>query len=328
MIITRTPFRITLGGGGTDLPSYYERYGGYLISAAIDRYMYVTINKRFEDTIRVSYLKTEIRSEVDEIEHPLVREALKLLKIRSGIEITSVADLPAKSGLGSSGSFTIGLLNALHAYKREFLKPQELAEEAFHIEAEILKEPVGKQDQYIAAFGGIISMDIKKNGKVIVDTHILSEDSMDQLESNTLFFYTGFQRHASEILSYQSKSIKQDKNKVINSMHQIKKIGKQCLVRLRKGDIDWFGESLDEHWKIKKQISSRMTDKAIDELYNIALENGAIGGKIMGAGGGGFFMFYCVENKLKLRRVMAQQGLKEVRFRIDHEGSKVLVNLR
>jgi D-glycero-alpha-D-manno-heptose-7-phosphate kinase len=199
MIITRTPFRITLGGGGTDLPSYYRKYGGFLISAAVNKHMYITVNKRFEESIRVSYSKTETVKKILEIEHPIVREALDLLGIKPGIEITSIADLPAGSGLGSSGSFTIGLLNALHAYKREYLTPRELAEEAFYIEAEILGEPVGKQDQYIAAYGGIISIDIDKNGKVTVETQVLSDDTMDQFESNTLFFYTGLQRNASDI---------------------------------------------------------------------------------------------------------------------------------
>lgn len=328
MIITRTPFRITLGGGGTDLTSYYEKYGGFLISAAIDRYMYITVNKRFEEEIRLSYSKTEIVNHVDEIKHPIVREALRLVGIDSGIEITSIADLPAQSGLGSSGSFTVGLLNALHAYKKEFLTPKQLAEEAFHIEAEILKEPVGKQDQYIAAYGSIISMDIDKMGNVEVNTHILSDDAMDQLENNTLYFYTGIQRRTSDVLGDQSKSVKRDENIVIESMHKIKEIGKECLVRLKANDVDWFGNSLDMHWNIKKQISTKMSDGDIDKWYETAKENGAIGGKIMGAGGGGFFMFYCNNSKTKLREAMAKCGLKEVKFRIDHEGSKVLMNLR
>jgi D-glycero-alpha-D-manno-heptose-7-phosphate kinase len=330
MIITRTPFRITLGGGGTDLPSYYKKYGGFLISAAINKYMYITVNQRFEESIRVSYSKTETVNKISDIEHPIVREALNLLDIKSGMEITSIADLPSGSGVGSSGSFTVGLLNALHAYKREYLTPKELAEEAFYVEAEILNEPVGKQDQYIAAYGGLISMDIDRNGEVTVDTQVLSEDIMDQFESNTLFFYTGLQRKASEILSQQTKSIKMDENAIINSMHQIKEIGRQCLVKLKKGDVDWFGKSLDLHWNIKKQISPKMTDKEIDRWYKLAIQNGALGGKIIGAGGGGFFIFYCsnINNKSRLRQVMAQQGLKkEVRLKIDYEGSKVLLNI-
>jgi D-glycero-alpha-D-manno-heptose-7-phosphate kinase len=328
MIITRTPFRITLGGGGTDLPSYYEKYGGFLISAAINKYMYITVNKRFEDEIRVSYSKTEIVDRAEEVQHPIVREALKLVGIASGIEITSIADLPAQAGLGSSGSFTVGLLNALHAYKREFLTPAQLAEEAFHIEAEVLKEPVGKQDQCIAAHGGIISMEIDRTGMVDVNTHILSEDALDQLENNTLYFYTGIQRSASQILSDQSQSIRRDENAVIESMHKIKDIGRECLLRLKEGDVDWFGKSLDLHWNIKRQMSTKMSDANIDKWYQVALQNGASGGKIMGAGGGGFFMFYCSNGKSMLRNVLAREGLREIKFRIDTEGSKVLMNLR
>jgi len=329
MIITRTPFRITLGGGGTDLPAYYEKYGGFLISAAINKYIYITVNKRFEKSIRVSYSKTEIVNGADEIQHPIVREALKLVDIKSNIEITSIADLPAKSGLGSSCSFTVGLLNALHAYKKEYLQPKELAEEAFHIEAEILKEPIGKQDPYIAAYGGIISMDIDTKGNVKVDTHVLNEDVIDGLESNLLYFYTGLQRSASEVLAQQTTSVKKDENEVINAMHQIKEICKETLARLKSGDIDWFGKSLDMHWNIKKKISNKMSNSFIDRCYSIAIENGAIGGKIMGAGGGGFFMFYCNNShKPRLRQAIIEQGLEEVRFRIEHEGSKILVNLR
>lgn len=328
MIISRTPYRITLGGGGTDLPSYYSKYCGFLLSAAINRYIYITVNKRFEEEIRLSYSKTEIVSDAKEIMHPVAREALKLLNLRSGIEITSVSDLPAKSGLGSSGSFTVGLLNALHTYKREFLTQKQLAEEAFYIEAEILKEPVGKQDQYIAAYGGIISMNIDFDGCVAVDTHVLSEDAMDQLESNTLYFYTGMQRSAYEVLCQQSNSVKKDENVIVNCMHQIKEIGKECLLKLQNGDVDWFGKSLDMHWNIKRQITSNMTNSQIDQWYDAGIKNGALGGKIIGAGGGGFLMFYCNNGKSHLRKAMNEFGLREVKFRIDHEGSKIIFNMR
>jgi D-glycero-alpha-D-manno-heptose-7-phosphate kinase len=327
MIITRTPFRITLGGGGTDLPSYYERYGGFLISAAIDRYMYITVNKRFEGNLRISYSKTEIVEDADMVQHPVVREALKLLGIRSGLEITSIAELPAQSGLGSSGCFVVGLLRALHAYKREFPSSQEIAEEAFHIEAEILQEPVGKQDQYITAFGDIICMDIHKNGHVDVEVLDLDENAMDQMESNNLFFYTGLQRKASDILAEQNTAAKKNEQLVVDSMHQIKEIGRQCREWLLSGDIQSFGQSLHHHWQLKKQISDKMSHCNIDRWYELARENGALGGKIMGAGGGGFFMFYCDNGKQKLREVLKREGLREFRFKIDHEGSKVVVNL-
>jgi D-glycero-alpha-D-manno-heptose-7-phosphate kinase len=290
--------------------------------------MYITVNKRFQDEIRVSYSRTEIVNRAEEVRHPLVREALKLVGIDPGIEITSIADLPAQSGLGSSGSFTVGLLNALHAYKKEFLTPKELAEEAFHIEAEILGEPVGKQDHYIAAHGGIISMEIDRSGAVEVDTHVLSEDALDQLENNTLYFYTGIQRNASQVLSDQSESMRRDENSVIECMHKIKDMGRECLSRLKNGDADWFGKSLDLHWHIKRQVSTKMSDASIDKWYQMALDNGASGGKIMGAGGGGFFMFYCNNGKSMLRNILAKEGLREIKFRIDTEGSKVLMNLR
>jgi D-glycero-alpha-D-manno-heptose-7-phosphate kinase len=328
VIITRTPFRITLGGGGTDLPSYYLKYGGFLISAAINKYMYITVNDRFGDEIRLSYSRTEIVRRAEEIRHSIVREALRLVGIDSGIEITSIADLPAQSGLGSSGSFCVGLLNALHTYKREFLTPKQLAEEAFHIEAEVLGEPVGKQDHYIAAYGGIISMEIDRTGEVEVNTHVLTHDAMDQLESNMLYFYTGIQRSASELLSEQSQAVKRDENSVVEAMHKIKEIGKECLLRLKKGDVDWFGRSLDLHWDIKKQISTKMSADEIDRWYETAKANGAYGGKIMGAGGGGFLMFYCTNGKSQLRDALSKVGLKEIRFRIDTGGSKVLLNSR
>ena len=327
MIITRTPFRITLGGGGTDLPSYYEKHGGFLISAAINKYMYITVNKRFEGNLRISYAKTEIVDDVEMVQHPVVREALKLLQIRSGLEITSIAELPAQSGLGSSGSFAVGLLTALHAYKREFPSPQEVAEEAFHIEAEILQEPVGKQDQYIAAFGGVICMAIQRNGHVDVERLNLDDHTMDQLESNNLYFYTGLLRKASDVLAEQSASAKKNDTVVLESMHQIKKIGRQCREWLLSGDVQSFGKSLHLHWRLKKQLSQKMSHDNIDRWYEVARENGALGGKILGAGGGGFFMFYCDNKKHKLREAMKREDLPEFRFKIDHEGTKVVVNL-
>lgn len=329
MIISRTPFRISLGGGGTDLPSYYGQWGGFLMSAAINRYMYVMVNKRFDHSIRVSYSKTEIAQTVAEVQHPIVRESLKYLGVESGIEVVSIADLPAESGLGSSGSFTVGLLNALHAFKGEWKSPQELAEEAFTIEAEILGEPVGKQDQYIAAFGGVLSLSIETNGAVTANKHLLDDDTLDRLESNIVHFYTGIQRRSSEILRSQSKSAENNEGKVLESMHKIKEIGLECAKRLQAGDVDWFGESLDIHWNLKKQISTKMADPTIDRWYETAKQNGALGGKIIGAGGGGFFMFYCPngESRSRLRKAMAGEGLKEMRFRIEPEGSKTLLNM-
>ena len=327
MIVTRTPIRIPLGGGGTDLPSYYTQYGGFLISAAIDKYIYITVNKRFEKSIRVSYSSTEIADSVDEIKHPIVRQALRLLKIDSGIEITSIADVPSNTGLGSSSSFTVGLLNALHTYKNEKVNAKDLAEEACYIEIELLKEPIGKQDQYAAAFGGIICLDIDRLGSVKTIPLKLSEDSLDQLESNTLLFYTGIKRSASEVLGSQNKNASLNQEKVIQGMHQIKKIGLEIKEAFEKEDLETFGKLLDQHWQIKKTLSDKITQDKIDQWYEIAKKNGALGGKLMGAGGGGFFMFFCNNGKNGFRKKMEQEELKEMRFRLDFEGSKVLVNI-
>ena len=326
MIVTRTPVRIPLGGGGTDLPSYYTQYGGFLTSAAIDKYIYVTVNKRFEPSFRISYSQTEICDSADEIAHPIVREAVKLLDIEGGIEITSIADVPSNTGLGTSSAFTVGLLNALHTYKREKLSAKELAEEACYIEIQLLKEPIGKQDQYVAAYGGIISMEIDRLGNVELKPVLLSEDTLDQLESNTLLFYTGIRRNASEVLASQSQAASLDKEKVIESMHKIKDIGHQIKRAFEAENLAHFGELLDLHWQTKKQLSDKISQTQMDEWYNTARQNGALGGKIMGAGGGGFFMFYCNNDKNGFRKLMGKQGLKEMRFRIDFEGSKVLVN--
>jgi len=327
MIVTRTPVRIPLGGGGTDLPSYYTQYGGFLISAAIDKYIYITVNKRFEKSIRVSYSSTEIADSVDDIKHPIVREALRLLKVDSGIEITSIADVPSNTGLGSSSSFTVGLLNALHTYKNEKVNAKDLAEEACYIEIELLKEPIGKQDQYAAAFGGIICLEIDRLGSIKTTPLKLSEDSLDQLESNTLLFYTGIKRSASEVLSSQNKNASLNQEKIIQGMHQIKKIGLEIKEAFEKEDLETFGKLLDQHWQIKKTLSDKITQDKIDQWYEIAKKNGALGGKLMGAGGGGFFMFFCNNGKNGFRKKMEQEELKEMRFRLDFEGSKVLVNI-
>ena len=328
MIVTRTPLRVPLGGGGTDLPSYYGQHGGYLVSAAINKYIYITVNYRFEESIRISYSRTEIADCVDDIEHPIVREAMKLLGLESNIEIVSMADLPSSTGLGSSGSFTVGLLEALHAYKRERVDEQRLAEEAFHIEAEILGEPVGKQDQYIAAFGQIIEMNIEKDGKVGTTYLPLPSEVKQQLEHDVMLFYTGIKRSASEVLGDQQKSFAQGKVDATQSMHEIKAIGYKVADALRCGDLPAFGSLLHEHWQAKKRTSNIMTTSDVDRWYDLALASGALGGKLMGAGGGGFLMFYCPsEHKRRLRDAMNKEGLREMLFAIDDAGSKVIVNL-
>jgi D-glycero-alpha-D-manno-heptose-7-phosphate kinase len=327
MIVTRTPFRVPLGGGGTDLPSFYSQYGGFIVSAAINKYVYILINPRFEDSIRVSYSKTEISESPDQVEHPVVREALKFMGIHSHLEIVSVADLPANTGLGSSCSFTVGLLNALHAMKREHVPLDELAEEACHIEIERLGEPIGKQDQYIAAFGGITCLEIDREGGVRVHSLDLPEEVVEELENNTLLFYTGIQRRAAEVLSHQSRAAAEGDPRVIRALQAIKEIGREVADALRRGDLDRFGWLLDQHWQVKKTLSHRVSSEQIDRWYEVAKANGALGGKVMGAGGGGFFMFYCPNGqKGRLREALTAEGLREVRMGIDFEGSKVLIN--
>ena len=331
MIISRSPVRITLGGGGTDLPSYYEKYGGALIAAAIDKYTLVTAHTRFDDDIKLNYSKTEIVQNVDDIKHNIFREALRLLKINKGIELTSLSDMPSSSGLGTSGSFTIALLNALHAYKKEFVSQKQLAEEACHIEMDILKEPIGKQDQYISAIGGITFFEFDKNGNVTVEPVKMTEESRDELHSNIILFYTGIQRSASEILREQDNKSKNDESKTIETLHEIKRIGLETKKAFEKGDVDKLGEYLDQHWQIKKQLSGEVTNSYIDECYNHAIKNGALGGKIMGAGGGGFFMFYHNGNnnaKTKFIKAMSEKNLKKMRFNFDFEGAKIVLNMR
>jgi D-glycero-alpha-D-manno-heptose-7-phosphate kinase len=327
MIVTRTPTRISLGGGGTDIRSYASRYGGFLISAAINKYVYVTVNKRFEDSTRVSYTKTEIVDSIDEIEHPIVREALRFVELDGGIEIVSIADVPANTGLGSSGSFTVGLLNALHAYKREQVSAQALAEEASTILMDILGEPIGKQDQYLAALGGITCLDIARDETVSASPMALADGIVEELESSLQLFYTGMKRSASEVLADESQAICRGRDGVTAALHRVKEIGWETKAALEAGDLCRFGRLMDEHWQCKRRLSSKVSSDEIDRRYELARENGALGGKILGAGGGGFFLFYCHNSdKFRLRQAMAQTGLKEMRFAIDFEGSKVLVN--
>lgn len=333
MIIVRAPMRVSIGGGGTDLPSYYSKFGGEWTSAAIDKYVYITVHKRFDNTIRVCYSQTENVNQPDEIQHPIVREALKLLNIDGGIEIFSLADIPANTGLGSSGSFSVALLSALHTYlqdmkKESFLTKSEIAEQACHIAIDLLKEPSGKQDEYIAAHGGLTSFSVSPEGKVRVEplyVNKISPEVMSELEHNLLMFYTGIRRESGQVLKNQAKATEQGEREMIENLHRVKEIGKKIKEALKKGDLTRFGELLDVHWqeKIKRKGTS---DPRINEWYRVAKEAGAIGGKLMGAGGGGFFLFYCENQKEKLRKAMAAQGLKETAFRFDFEGVKVVAN--
>ena len=327
MIVTRTPFRVPLGGGGTDLPSYYSRHGGFIVSAAINRYVYIMLNRRFEDNLRVSYSQTEIADCAERVEHPIVREALKFVGIDRNLEIVSIADLPANTGLGSSCSFTVGLLNALHALKREHVPLDELAEEACHLEIERLGEPIGKQDQYMAALGGITCLEIDREGGVRAQPLRIPDDVVQELENSVMVFYTGIQRRASEVLSGQSRAAEEGDPRVVAALHMIKEIGRDIKDALELGDLDRFGWLLDQHWEVKKHISDKVSSPNIDAWYTAAKNVGALGGKVMGAGGGGFFMFYCPNGqKARLRETLTGQGLRELRMGIDFEGSKVLIN--
>jgi D-glycero-alpha-D-manno-heptose-7-phosphate kinase len=331
MIISRSPVRITLGGGGTDLHSYYSKYGGALIAAAIDKYTLVTAHTRFDDDIKLNYSKAEQVKNIDEIKHRIFREGLRLLNIKKGIELTSLSDMPSSSGLGTSGSFTVAVLNALHTYKKEFVSQKQLAEEACKIEIEILNEPIGKQDQYIAAFGGITSFKFENDGAVTVEPVKMNEEAQDELHNNIMLFYTGISRSASDILREQNEKSKVDESKTIETLHEIKKIGLETKKAFENGDVNKLGEFLDVHWNIKKSLSKGISNNFIDECYNLAKKNGALGGKIMGAGGGGFFMFYHDGNnteKTELIKTLAKKGLKRMRYNFDFEGSKIILNMK
>ena len=327
MIITRTPVRISMGGGGTDLQSYYSKYGGFLIGATINKYIYITLTKMFEGNLQVKYSKTETVNHVDEIQHPTVRESLKLTKISNGIELTSIAEVPSNSGLGTSSSFLVGLLRALHAYKNEHVTNFEIAEEACKIEIDILKEPIGKQDQYMASFGGLQCLEFDRQGYVKITPLKVTHDVVEELEKNVVLFYTGIKRASSYVLSEQNKSMQEDNEKAVECIHELKEIAYKTKRYLEEGNVHAFGEMLDLHWNIKKKLSNKVSSNFIDDCYALARKNGAIGGKIMGAGGGGFFMFYCSERKDNLRKALTNAGLKEMHFRFDFEGSKVLLDI-
>lgn len=329
MIVSSAPVRITMGGGGTDLRSYYSKYGGFLIAAAINKYIYISANKRFYNSIRLSYSQTEIVDNVNAIKHRLFRETLKFLDIEDSIELISVADVPANCGLGTSSSFTVSLLNALHTYKKDFISQRQLAEEACHIEIDILGEPVGKQDQYVAAFGGIVCLTFDKDGSVTVEPLKIPGEALDQLETNILLFGTGIERSASQILVEQDEKSKNGDHEILDNLHQIKEIGLETRRVLEKGNIDYLGELLKMQWDIKKKRCHKLTAPFLDECYELACKNGAAGGKIIGAGGGGFFMFYCPNNeKLQLCQAMKKMGLKPMKFHFDFEGAKILANMK
>jgi D-glycero-alpha-D-manno-heptose-7-phosphate kinase len=325
MIITRSPLRISLGGGGTDLPSYYCQHGGFLIAAAIDKYVYITVHRRFVDGFLLKYSHLEEVATIDEIKHPIIKEAFKLTGVQErNLEIASMADIPAGTGLGSSGSFTTALLKALHALHKNLVHPSELAEQACCIEIEKLREPIGKQDQYIAAYGGITCFHFLPNGQVQAHPLKISEETYLDLEDNLLVFFTGYSRSASKILQEQHDKSKESDTAMLENLHFVKKLGQQSQRALEAGDLREFARLMDVHWQRKKERSANMSNEGINDFYDCAIANGALGGKLIGAGGGGFLMFYA-EDKSRLRHAMRKKGLTEVRFRFESEGTKILI---
>jgi len=367
MIVVRAPFRLPLGGGGTDLPAYYHKHEGFLITAAINKYMYININEpAIVNKIKINYSKVEIVDikEVASIKHEIVREALTYLKIKRPLEISSMADLSAGTGMGSSSSYTVALLQGLNSMLRRYIPVQELAEEACKVEIDLMGKPIGKQDQYASAFGGINQLDIDTLGNVKVAPLNLVQETIYELENRLMMFYTNIERDANDILGEQSKKIvtsderRENSNErlvtsderkaegkaqgamskehgaeskaqsAVEAMHSIKEIGYEVKESLVKGDVCQFGRLLNEHWLAKKSVSNKMSNSKIDDWYKLGLQNGALGGKVMGAGGGGFMLF-CVENgkRKHLRKKLEEAGLRYMDFKFDWEGAKTLVNI-
>lgn len=326
MIIARSPLRITLGGGGTDLPSYYRDHEGFLVSAAIDKYVYVTVMRPFTEGIYLKYSQLEHVEQIPDVKHPIIREALQMLGFKTPqVEITTLADIPAGTGLGSSGSFTTALLKALYTHRKRHLHQKELAELACHIEIDRLGEPIGKQDQYIAAVGGVTCFTFHKDDKVTAAPLDISMDTMFDLEDNLLLFFTGYSRSASGILKDQQVRSQNNDVDMLNNLHYVKDLGYRSKDALESGNTALFGELMHEHWEHKKRRSGGMSNPKIDEWYELGMKNGAVGGKLVGAGGGGFLMFMA-NDRNKLRHTMAAAGLEEVRFRFDFEGAKVVMS--
>ncbi len=326
MIITRSPLRITLGGGGTDLPSYYRHFGGSLIAAAIDKYVYITLHttSMLLKEFVIKYSKLERVDSIEKIKHPIIREALKYVKVNvSYLEMASIADISAGTGLGSSGSFTTAFLKALYTLNKDIVSPYELASSACKIELDILKEPIGKQDQYIASFGGITSFEFLKNGKIQASPLKLKNETVYNLEDNLLLFFTGYSRSASGILEEQDKKSKKMDPSMIENLHFIKSLGEESKQSLLDNDLKTFAKLMNQHWEHKKKRSLKMSNDKINACYEAGLKNGAIGGKMIGAGGGGFLMFYA-NDKIKLRSAMKKHGLHELRFKFDYLGTQVL----
>lgn len=326
MIIARSPLRISLGGGGTDLPSYYRHHEGFLLAAAINKYVYVTVIRPFSPGIFLKYSSLEQADQISEIKHPIIREVLALEKMENPqVEITTLADIPSGTGLGSSGSFTTALIKAVYAHRRRFILPQELAELACHVEIDRLQEPVGKQDQYIASYGGVTCLTFHKDDRVTASPLSISREFLQELEDRLLLFFTGFSRSAGGILKDQkTRTLTQDEE-MLKNLHYVKELGLRSREALEQGLGEKFGQIMHEHWEHKKKRTKGMSNPKIDEWYALGMKSGAVGGKLVGAGGGGFLMFYANDQQ-RLRHAMAQAGLEEVRFRFDFEGTKVVLH--
>jgi D-glycero-alpha-D-manno-heptose-7-phosphate kinase len=330
VIVTRTPFRITLGGGGTDLPSFYEKHGGYILATGIDKYMYVALNVPHADRkVRLHYTQSEVVDRVEDLRHELAREALLAHDIRFGIEIASLADLPAGTGLGSSSCYLVGLLNAIRAYRREPATFVEVADEACRIEIDVLKKPIGKQDQYMAAAGGLTELQIERDGSVRVERICLPEYAIDEFTANTHLYYTNVQRTTTDILGEQMRSLKAGRGAIEENLLKIREIGYAIGEAIRAGDFERFGLLTHDHWLAKKELSAGVTVSEAERLYDYVREEyGVLGGKIVGAGGGGFLMLYCPQQYSdKLTKFMEQQGMGRLSYRAEFEGSRVITNV-
>jgi len=324
MIISRTPFRVSFVGGGSDLNAYYRRQPGAVVSTTIDKYMYVTINKRFDETIRISYTKTEIADTVDQIQHALVRQAIRLVGLDEGIEITTIADVPAGTGLGSSSSLTVGLLNVLYAFAERFRSAEQLAQEACQIEIDILGKPLGKQDQYAAAYGGLNYIQFNPDKTIFVDPIICKKEVKEQLQDRLLMFYTGLRGDNSDILVEQRRGTVSNEAKR-RSLDQMVALANQMRDALNSNDLTSFGELLHQNWELKKRMASGISNPQIDRWYQAAQQAGALGGKILGAGGRGFLLLYCREGKREsVQEVMQKLDLREFSFRFEPQGSKII----
>lgn len=333
MIVTRTPFRVTLGGGGTDLPSYYSQHGGFIFAMGLDKYMYVTVNRpTVGSKIRLHYSQSEVVDDIDDLRHELAREALRAHGIRYGFEVASIADLPAGTGLGSSSCYLVGLLNALHHDRRDYVPLQDLAEEACHIELDILKQPIGKQDQYMAAYGGLTVLEIARDGRVEVRQLRPSSSDIADFVSRTHIYYTGAERDAREVLQDQNVAMQQKQSsshdRVEDSLSRIKDLGYRILGAIESSNFDDFGRMLDEHWQYKKRMSNKISLARVDEIYDEVRQRfGVLGGKIIGAGGGGFLMLYCDSDRAPLERFMEEHGMPRMHYTVEPEGTKVVAQM-